>query len=86
MPSYPVRIDKGEEGRVLVTFPDVPEAVVCAESRDQAFAKAPEVLELVLRGYRSEHRPLPIPSETEDGAPCVASEDFDGSPALPGLS
>ena len=82
MPSYPVRIDSGEEGRVLVTFPDVPEAVVCAESREEAFAKAPEVLELVLRGYRSEHRPLPIPSPIED-APRVASEDFDGRPPLP---
>ena len=81
MPSYPVRIDQDEEGRVLVTFPDVPEAVVCAESREEAFARAPEVLELVLRGYRSEHRPLPIPSAI-DGAPCVASEDADPAPAL----
>lgn len=74
MPSYPVRIVPGEQGRVLVTFPDVPEAVVCAESENEAMARAPEVLDLVLRGYRSERRPLPPPTDI-CGAPVVDSDE-----------
>ena len=73
MPHYPARIAPGEEGLVLVTFPDVPEAVVCAGSEEEALARAPEVLGLVLHGYRTEHRPLPIPSDI-CGAPLVEAQ------------
>lgn len=76
MPSYPVRIVPGEEGRVLVTFPDVPEAVVCATSENEAMARAPEVLDLVLRGYRAERRPLPVATDI-CGAPLINSEESD---------
>lgn len=76
MPSYPVRIIPGEEGRVLVTFPDVPEAVVCADSETEAMARAPEVLDLVLRGYRSQRRPMPEATDIS-GAPVVDSEESD---------
>ncbi|HEX8668725.1 MAG TPA: type II toxin-antitoxin system HicB family antitoxin [Allosphingosinicella sp.] len=76
MPTYPVRIIPGEEGRVLVTFPDVPEAVVCAESEDAAMARAPQVLEAILCGYLSERRPIPYPSEI-CGAPTVGTALFE---------
>ena len=62
MPSYPVRILPGEDGLVLVTFPDVPEAVVCAEGEQAALERAPEILDLVLLGYEAERRPIPRPS------------------------
>ncbi len=73
MPCYPVKITPGEEGRVLVTFPDVPEAVVCAESEEDAMRRAPAILGVILQGYRSERRPIPEPSEAQ-GAPVVATE------------
>ena len=69
-PSYPVRIAPGERGLVLVTFPDVPEAVACARSEAAALDRAAELLDLVLAGYEAGNRPFPAPSEI-CGAPLV---------------
>jgi antitoxin HicB len=79
MPSYPARIRPGEDGLVLVTFPDVPEAVVCAEGEAEALERAGEVLDIVLAGYEAERRPIPRPSQME-GAPRVRPRTLD--PAL----
>jgi antitoxin HicB len=70
MPRYPVRLIPGEDGLVLVTFPDVPEAVSCGAGEEEAIQKAEGVLQQVLDGYRSEGRPLPAPSDI-CGAPTV---------------
>lgn len=70
MPAYPVRLTPAEEGMVLVTFPDVPEAVSCARGEEAAIERAGEVLEIILGCYESEGRPLPEPSVIE-GAPKV---------------
>jgi antitoxin HicB len=75
MPSYPARIIPGEDGLVLVTFPDVPEAVVCAEGEAAALERAPEVLDIVLSGYAAEARPIPEPSDIR-GAPVVSTGWF----------
>jgi antitoxin HicB len=66
MPRYKAKITPGEEGLVLVTFPDVPEAVACGDGEDAALDLAAEILRIVLDGYRSEHRPLPQPSALGD--------------------
>ena len=79
MPSYPAKIISGEEGLVLVTFPDVPEAVVCAEGQEAALERAPEILDIVLAGYEAERRPIPEPSSMPD-APRVERRQID--PAL----
>ena len=81
MPSYPARITPGEDGIVLVTFPDVPEAVVCGAGEEEALERASEVLEIVLAGYESERRPVPKPSRIRN-APQVEPRRFD--PALIG--
>ena len=83
MPSYPAKIRAGEDGLVLVTFPDVPEAVVCAEGERAALARAPEILDIVLSGYEAERRPIPEPSNIPD-APRVERRRID--PALVGRS
>lgn len=75
MPIYPARITPGEDGLVLVTFPDVPEAVVCGEGEEAALERAPEVLDMVLSGYAAEARPIPEPSEI-CGAPLVSTFRF----------
>jgi antitoxin HicB len=74
MPRYKAEITPGEEGLVLVTFPDVPEAVACGNGADAALNLAAEVLKLVLDGYRAEHRPIPQPSDPGD-SPSVAITD-----------
>jgi antitoxin HicB len=79
MSSYPARITPGEDGLVLVTFPDVPEAVVCAQGEEEALERASEVLEIVLSGYEAEQRPIPEPSEMR-GARRVSPQRID--PAL----
>lgn len=81
MPIYPARIIPGEDGLVLVTFPDVPEAVVCAAGEAAALERAPEVLDLVLSGYAAEDRPIPEPSDI-CGAPMVSTDKF-GKPVGP---
>jgi antitoxin HicB len=75
MISYPVRLTPGEEGMVLVTFPDVPEAVACGRDEDEAIARAASVLELILGCYASEGRPIPQPSEI-CGAPAIVTHEF----------
>ncbi|HZG10228.1 MAG TPA: type II toxin-antitoxin system HicB family antitoxin [Allosphingosinicella sp.] len=81
MPSYPAKITEGEEGLVLVTFPDVPEAVVCAEGERAALERAPEILDSVLAGYEAEQRPIPQPSDDEEG-PRVRRRRFDPARSL----
>ena len=78
MPSYPARITPGEDGLVLVTFPDVPEAVVCAAGEKAALERASEVLDIVLAGYEAEQRPIPQPSRLAD-APRVEPRRIDPS-------
>ena len=75
MLAYPITLIPGEKGLVLVTFPDLPEAVTCAEGEDEAIARAGDVLDIILASYRAEGRPIPRPSDIE-GAPLVTSERF----------
>jgi len=59
--SYPYRIRKaGRE--YLVTFPDVPEALTGAASREGARMLAHDALIAALRGYVDDRRNLPVPS------------------------
>jgi predicted RNase H-like HicB family nuclease len=44
---------------VILTLPDVPEAVVVGYSEDDALRRAPAVLDSILQGYVSEGRRLP---------------------------
>ncbi len=75
MLAYPVNLTPGEQGLVLVTFPDLPEAVSCARGEDEAIARAVDVLDIILECYRAEGRPIPKPSDI-DGVPLVVSERF----------
>jgi len=75
MLAYPVTLTPGEDGLILVTFPDLPEAVSCGQGEDEAIARAGDVLDIILASYRAEGKPLPRPSEI-DGVPFVLSERF----------
>jgi antitoxin HicB len=74
--KYPITLTPGEDGRVLVTFPDVPEAVCCGPSEAAAIARAGPILDIVLTGYESEGRPIPQPSRIAN-APTVSTERFE---------
>lgn len=75
MLAYPVHVTPGSEQAVMLTFPDVPEAVVVGRCEDEAFRGAPKVLEAILAAYVIEGRPIPAPSKTH-GAPTVCTRRF----------
>jgi predicted RNase H-like HicB family nuclease len=75
MLSYPVHLTPGSEEAVMLTFPDVPEAVVVASCEDEAFRGAPYILEAILTAYVIEGRPIPAPSDAR-GAPTVCTQRF----------
>jgi antitoxin HicB len=60
---YPARVtfDK-EEGRYLIEFPDIPEAITEGESLEEAYFNAAEVLTLSIEGRLEEGLEVPEPS------------------------
>lgn len=75
MLSYPVHVTPGSEQAVMLTFPDVPEAVVVGRCEGEAFQEAADVLEAILAAYVIEGRPIPEPSQVQ-GAPTVCTRRF----------
>jgi predicted RNase H-like HicB family nuclease len=75
MLSYPIRVTPGSDGCVMLTFHDVPEAVVVGRSEDEAIGRAQPLLETILDGYVLDGRPIPPPSDV-CGAPTVSTDRF----------
>jgi len=75
MLTYPVTLTPGEQGLILATAPDLPEMVCCGDCEDSAIARAGDILDIILAGYRAEGRPIPRPSRIS-GAPTVTTEYF----------
>src|SRR5215472_14488219 len=68
--GYPVRLRK--DGKfILVTFPDIPEAITQGDNRAHALKMAKEVLEVALEFYFDEKRPVPMPSQARRGQAVV---------------
>ena len=65
--DYPAILEVQPEGGILVTFPDVPEAITEGEDRDEALMYAVDALETALSFYVDERRPLPLPSKAKRG-------------------
>jgi antitoxin HicB len=71
MRAYPVNLRK--DGKfILVTFPDIPEAVTQGRDRTEALKAAKDVLETAMDVYFDERRPVPAPSQPRRGQPVVA--------------
>ncbi|BAO29607.1 type II toxin-antitoxin system HicB family antitoxin [Sulfuritalea hydrogenivorans] len=64
--DYPV-ILAPDEGTVLVTFPDVPEAITFGADTDEALLQAVDALESALSFYVDDRKPLPTPSKPKRG-------------------
>jgi antitoxin HicB len=60
--EYPVHLERQADGSVLVTFPDVPEAVADGADPDEALREAQDALIAALGGYINALRPIPGPS------------------------
>lgn len=56
---------------VLVTFPDVPEAITFGMDEDEALLQAVDALETALSFYVEARKPLPVPSAAK-GRPTVS--------------
>jgi antitoxin HicB len=68
--DYPV-ILAPDDGTVLVTFPDVPEAITFGADTDEALLQAVDALESALSFYVDDRKPLPIPSKPKRGQKTV---------------
>jgi antitoxin HicB len=70
MRGYPVNLRK--DGKcLLVTFPDIPEAITQGDNRAHALEMANEALEVALQFYLDDKRPVPMPSQARRGQAVV---------------
>ena len=60
--AYPCTLRKDSEGRFVVRFPNVPEALTDGRTKEEALAEAVDCLRAALVGYMMEDRPLPAAS------------------------
>ena len=66
MLSYPARIVRDGDG-FMVSFPDIPEALTGAASREEAIAMAADALTTAMDFYFEDRRPAPAPSAPKRG-------------------
>ena len=69
--AYPIRLEAGEGAAVLVSFPDVPEALTEGATEREALADAEDCLVAALGGYIEGRRDIPQPSPRR-GRPLVS--------------
>lgn len=63
MVRYPVALEPDDNGTVMVTFPDFPEAQTFGENEADALARASDALATIVDGYIRARRPLPVASQ-----------------------
>jgi antitoxin HicB len=59
---YPVTLSEDDNGTILATFPDFPEAATFGEDRAEALRRAVDAIETAIRGRMSDREDLPLPS------------------------
>jgi antitoxin HicB len=65
--AYPCQLTPDEDGGLVATFPDVPEAITGGSNLAEALAMAEDALATALAGYVHEKWDIPTPSEAVDG-------------------
>ena len=65
--AYPCQLTPDEDGGLVATFPDVPEAITGGSDRAEALAMAEDALATALAGYVHEKRDIPTPRDAADG-------------------
>lgn len=71
MYAYPVKLTPDTNGTLLVTFPDVPEAISVGDDEADALAEGLDALEAAFEIYFAEKRLIPMPSKAKRGQPVV---------------
>ena len=66
--AYPVSLDTQDDGSVLVSFPDIPEALTEGATEQEALAEAEDCLIAALGGYIRARRDIPQPSQARGRA------------------
>ena len=66
MLSYPARVARDGDG-FMVSFPDIPEALTGASSREEALTMAVDALVTAMDFYFEDRRPVPAPSAPKRG-------------------
>lgn len=72
--AYPCTLRKDSEGRFVVRFPDVPEALTDGATKEEALTEAVDCLRAALVGYMLEDRPLPTTSPQNGRSYLVAPD------------
>jgi antitoxin HicB len=62
--DYPVTLKRDDNGTVLVSFPDFPEAHTFGEDEADAVLRARDALATVIDAYIKDRRDVPVPSAT----------------------
>ena len=57
--AYPVSLERQEDGSILVSFPDIPEALTEGKTEQEALAEAEDCLVAALGGYVQARRAMP---------------------------
>lgn len=71
MRIYPLTIEPDDNGTLLVSLVDIPEAHTFAEDEDQISARATDCALTALEGYMKDRRPIPTPSRELKGRAVV---------------
>jgi antitoxin HicB len=72
--SYPVRLEPDEDGRFVVHFPDLPEALTDGADLAEALTEAVDCLSTALASRIAENEEIPPPSRMRKGQYMVAPE------------
>ena len=74
--AWPVNLQRQEDGVILVSFPDIPEALTEGATEADALEQAQDCLIAALEGYVGARRPIPSPSPgARTGVSGVAGTD-----------
>lgn len=73
MLTYCYTLTPDDNGTLLITFPDVPEAAAVADSDQDVPRNAFEGLEAALQMYIDARRPIPMPAAVGDGSVTLAA-------------
>ena len=60
--AWPVDLQRQEDGAILVSFPDIPEALTEGATETDALTQARDCLIAAIGGYVGERSPIPNPS------------------------
>ena len=73
--AFPITLETQQNGWILVSYPDVPEALTEGETKQEALEEAQDCLIGALGGYIVRRWPIPIPSTAESDAIAELPED-----------